>query len=168
MTGCRRCCRMCLCRRIANCACCGRAAVAFASVLGNVAVAVTVSAVAAQIVPQKLSIATVQVARAAGRLCFVRRRSYFFYCAVPRVAQRAYPYENSHASLHPGSWISSAADRVDLIWILGALRGLDLGSWASPAGWILDLGWEAQEPRQGSRRRVAPVVPRNRAVPVTL
>ena len=29
-------------------------------------------------------------------------------------------------------------------WILGALSGLDLGSWASPAGWILDLG----HPRQ--------------------
>ena len=85
--GCKRCCRMCLCRRNANCACCGRAAFVFVTVLGNVAVAVTVSAVAAQIVPQKLSIATVQVARAAGRLCFVRRRSYFF--TQPRELQQS-------------------------------------------------------------------------------
>ena len=30
-------------------------------------------------------------------------------------------------------------------WILCALRGLELGSWACPAGWILDLGRGAQE-----------------------
>ena len=45
-------------------------------------------------------------------------------------AQRAYE-KNSHASL-TGSWISSAADRVDL------------GSWVLSEDWILDLG----HPRQ--------------------